>query len=172
MGAEACAILGVALDLAEESFTREYEQEVGLVMPGVFAVSPAGRQLTRFALLSDAPEAVPSDQAFASIVKEAISLGLEKIEVVGAWAAIRIEVGWPRIIAWHQSGLTCEAKPYFTGAKLTSWDETWGQGFSTRPPEGSRDGLLEIEMPSVDGAGLALLVRDRLGATCRTRALT
>ena len=163
MGAEGRAIAGVALELAEESFEREYETGAGVVMPGAFAVDASGQELTRFALLSDPPDATPSDRLFAEVVSNALDYVLEEERAaVSAWAGIRIEIGWPRIVAWHQSGLTCQAMPDFQGEQLAGWHEQWAYGLSDLMPAGSMSGLIEVRTAQTNGAGLALMVRDRL----------
>lgn len=160
---QARAIIGVALDLAETNFEREYASgDVGVVMPGAFAVNSNGRELSRIAVLPDFEGGVPSDHAYAAMIEQAFALNPEVAEAAVAYAAVRIDVGWPRILAWHLSGMTCEAKPQFANKQLTNWVEDWAEGFSDEPPKGSQGGLVELEMSGVSGAGLALLVKARL----------
>jgi hypothetical protein len=160
---QARAILGVALDLAEQNFERQYASGgAGLVMPGAFAVSSDGRELSRIAVLPDSESVVPSDRAYGEMIKQAFALNPEVASVAVAYAAVRIDVGWPRILAWYASRITCQAKPRFAGERLTGWDEDWAEEFSANIPQGARGGLVELEMSGVGGAGLALMVRERL----------
>jgi hypothetical protein len=158
-----------ALRLAEENFEREYASEgVGVVMPGVVAVDEQGRQLEMSALLPDLPKKLPSDQLYVHAVEEAFRAAPDVDRAAVAYAAVRIDAGWPRIISWHrQADVTCEAKPHFLGDALTNWTEKWGSGFSETAPDGPREGLIKLQLPGIGGAGLVLMVRKRIRAGAR-----
>lgn len=149
-----------ALRAAKDGFAREYSDgTIGMVLPGVIAVDNRGHQLSKIALLPAGH--IAPDSLYTEIMEEAFAPLPQVARDAVAYAAVRIDIGWPRIIAWYRhSPIACASKPQFTGDQLTGWADEWGEVLSASIPTGPREGLIEL---SADAA-FGLLVQARIAA--------
>jgi hypothetical protein len=134
-------------------------------MPAVIAVDREGLKLAQVALVPYFGDLAVSDLAYAGGTEQAMARDWVLDESVGAHAAVRIDQGWPRIIAWHRlEPEACASQPRFDSDRLSHWDDTWNERLSRETPSRPTDGLVEIAGLGAKGAGLLLVVRERLRA--------
>jgi hypothetical protein len=151
-----------ALLASKDKFAGEYG-DGGVVISGVIAVGHDGRPLSTVALLPKVGDPVLPDAVYGDAVEEALARDLAP-EDVAAYSGVRIERGWPRVIAWNPGrSIVWESRPQFEGEELIGWKDSKRKRLSPKPPTGSTNGLVEVPVEGAEGA-VVLVVGQRIKA--------